>query len=444
MKRSAIAIAGCLAVFASSAWAYDFSAKGRLTETVDGSDNYFLSNSSPGATFKSLSSLYLDFLAQTPTTQYLINGGTSYFKYFGPGASTVTPDWGHPANASFAMNHTTQLTRYNFVGSWSRVDTQSTSIAQTGFATGTGTTDTYSVGGGFVHDLGRIDTISWQNSANTASSSTANFTPYKSVNSALVWNHTLTPLTSINTLVSFDYFNQDNPQNTQRLLWRFVTGFQSRLTRRLSVNGHVGLVFANTYQNGLAGQPATSVTPVVDSTGVLIPTVGAFTPLALGAGHGPTWDVGLNYDLLKTTSISLNAAQSVIPTFTGQLQKSETVGFSLFHQINQVSNLSLFAQFAKTTSGTAVFNTVTTSNSDFWTASIRYNYRLTRDLNAAMSYSFNLREDNTGTAKANIVMVSLSYDFNLFGNPTPLNIAERERARQRAQQTVGYVFPNFR
>src|SRR5262249_30283058 len=150
-------------------------------------------------------------------------------------------------------------------------------------------------------------------------------------------NHTLTPLTSITNLVSFDYFNQDNPQNTQRLLWRFVTGFQSRLTRRLSITGHAGMVFANTYQNGLAGQPTAGqpVTPVFDSNGVLIPAVGGFTPLALGAGHGPTWDVGLAYNLLSTTTVSLNIAQSIIPTFSGQLQKSETYGLSLFHQINQ-------------------------------------------------------------------------------------------------------------
>lgn len=437
MKRSALAISVCLAVWTSGALAYDFAIKGRFNQTFDGSDNYFLSNAPSGATYRSLSALNLDFLAQTPTTQYLLDTNLSYYKYFGPGAANLTQTWGTPANATFRIDHTTELSKYNFSASWSRADTATTTLAQTGVATGRGTTDSYNVNAGVTRDLSRVDSVSWSTSASTVSSTDANFTPYLDVTSAINWNHSLTQTTGLTNLISFDWFSQDDAANTQRLLWRFMTGLNSKLTPRLSVNGNVGLIFSNAYQNS-AIQTVVSPTP----TGPL-----AFTP-TLGAGHGVVWDAGLSYQLLKTTSVSLNVADTIIPTLTGQLQKSETLGLSLSHEINHVSNVSFFTQVAQTTSGAAVFSSATASsaaasNSDFFTASVNYGYRLTRELNANLSYSYHQRSDTSGTARASIVLLSLNYDFNVLGNPTPINIAERERARERARDTVGYVFPNF-
>jgi len=437
VKRSAVAIAGCLVVFTSGAFAYDFAAKGRFGETLDGGDNYFLSHTPAGATFRSLSALNLNFSAQTPTTQYLLDTSYSYYKYFGPGAAQTNPSWGTPANAGFQINHTEQLTRYNFVARWSRVDTATTTLAQTGVATGSGTTDTLSVGGGFTHDLSRIDTISWSATANTASSSAQDFTPYRDVLSSIAWNHTLGELTSLNSLVSFDYFAQDNAANTQRLLWRFETGIQSRLTRRLNFNGRIGVLFANSYQN--ASAPSTLTPPAL---GVLTPAALGVTPIQIGAGHGWVGSVGLSYDLLKTTTVSFNVAQSIFPTLTGQLSKSETIELALKHQINQASNLSFTAQFAKSQTGAEAFQTGTSS--DFYTAQIIYSYRLSRDWGASVSYTYQQRNDTIGVVNTNIGLISLNYDFNLFGNPTAINIAERERGRERARQTQGYVFPGAR
>ena len=58
----------------------------------------------------------------------------------------------------------------------------------------------------------------------------------------------------------------------------------------------------------------------------IIPT-GSFQP-QVGAGNGWLGDVALNYDLLKTTKVSLTAAQAISPLLTGQMQLSDTVGLT--------------------------------------------------------------------------------------------------------------------
>ena len=92
-----------------------------------------------------------------------------------------------------------------------------------------------------------------------------------------------------------------------------MTGLQSQLSPRLTFNGNVGVGFVNSYQNGVAQAPT--------------PT-GAFQP-QVGAGNGWVADAGLTYKLLKDTSISLTAAQTITPMFTGQLQRSDTFGLTL-------------------------------------------------------------------------------------------------------------------
>ena len=434
VKRSAYVSVLALGFVTSGALAADFSIKGNISETLTGSNNYFLSNSPSGATYQTSTGLGLNFLAQTPTTQYLFSGNGSYYKYFGPGAVDTNPTWGTPASTRFSIDHTTELDRYHLGASWSRVDTATTLLAQTGTLSGHGSTDTYNVNGAVTHDIGRIDSITLSSSASTASSSDASFTPYDDVTSALIWNHTLSPTTALINSVNFDWFSEKNTANSQRLFWTFMSGLNTQLTRRLTLKGDVGIAFVNSYQNGSA-QPFVPVVPVG-----AVP----FQPL-VGAGHSLIWDVGLSYRLLKNTTASLNAAQSIIPLLTGQLQKSETVGLSVFHTINDYSSLSFSTNYAQTTSGQGVVaaSVPQTSVAEFFSASVSYGYQLTRYWHSSLTYAYHQRNDSSGFANASVVTFTISRDLNILGNPSAINAAEQERARLRAQNTVGYVFPAF-
>ena len=331
MKKSVFVISLCLGIFASRAFAAEVSIKGNINQRYDASDNYFLVQSPKGWTVKSTTNGTFNFLAQTSTTSYLLNTYASYFKYLGPGADDAgLLTSGTPAGTTFSINHTaTELTAFNFAASWSRADVATTNLAQTGVATGSGSANIYTVGGGVTHDLSRIDTINWTVNATTTSFTDPTSTPYNDYTSAISWNHTISPTTNWVNSVSFDWFDQDNPEKSQRLFWRLTTGARSQISPLLTVNGNIGLVVVNSYQKN----PGQSATPVIPSSSV------PFQPL-VGAGTGWVADVGLTYRLLKTTSVSLNAAQSITPTLGGALQQSYSVGMALSHQINQLSNVA--------------------------------------------------------------------------------------------------------
>ena len=212
-------------------------------------------------------------------------------------------------------------------------------------------------------------------------------------------------------------------------MWRLTSGVQSQLSSRLSVNGDFGWVFANAYQNGNAA---------VSTTAPPIPGVTPFQPL-VGAGNGWFADASLNYRLLKDTSVSFTVAHAIIPIFTGQLQLSDTIGGSLSHEVNQASSWSVFASYAQATSPGQIGQTGGTA-SDFFSAGINYNYRISREWRTNMSYTF---RENVGQAKSSTILFSLARDFTLMGNPSAISQAETERSRQRARDTIGQVFPTF-
>ena len=436
MKKSVFVISLCLGIFASRAFAAEVSIKGNINQRYDTSDNYFLVQSPKGVTVKSTTNAALNFLAQTPTTSYLLNTYASYFKYLGPGADDAgLLTSGTPAGTTFSINHVaTELTAFSFNASWNRADVATTNLAQTGVATGSGSTNFFNVGVGATHDLSRIDTINWTANASTVSFTDPTSTPYNDFTSAISWNRTISPTTNWVNSVSFDWFDQDDPAKSQRLFWRLTTGARSQISPLLTVNGNIGLVAVNSYQKN----PGASATPVIPSSSV------PFQPI-VGAGVGWVADVGLAYKLLKTTTISFNASNSITPTLGGALQQSNSFGMALNHQINQLSNVGFTSQFSITngSSQAAQFASVTGGSSEFFSASVIYSYRLTRDWSTSLSYSYLQRNDSSGTVSANMFFFSLAYDFTLMGNPGAINKAAEQRARQRARESIGQVFPGI-
>ena len=423
MKTSVFMTSVCLGALASSAFAADISIKGNVSEQVEGSNNYFLSTAPSGPTLKSTTAGTLDFLARTPDTTYLLDTNYSYYHYYGPGAADTSLTSGTPASATFTINHLTELTAYNLAASWTRSDAATTQLAQTGTATAHGSITTSAVSGGITHDLGRIDTIVWAANASSVSFTDPTQTPYVDFNTGPTWTHSLSQTTSLINSVNFDWFSQDNTAKSQRLFWTITSGLKSQLSSRLSASANVLFYFANSYQNGIA-QP--------------INPSGSFQPL-VGAGHSWGANVGVSYQLLKNTQVSLTAAQVIIPTFTGQLQQSQSIGATLGQTINEFSNLSFSANYAQTTSPNTGLG-LTGTSAEFFSASVYYGYQLTREWQTGVSYTY---ADNVGVASSSTILFRLSRDFTLMGNPTAFSKADAERARQRAMSSVGYAFPIF-
>ena len=223
-----------------------------------------------------------------------------------------------------------------------------------------------------------------------------------------------------------------------------MTGLDSKLSSRLSLSGHVGIGFVNSYQTGQSSPLSVSNPGAIadlSSFGFVAP----FQP-QVGTGNSILADIALTYLLSRATTVSLTAAQAVVPTTFGALQKSDSVGLTLIHNINQRSNLSLSGSFSfvpAAPGGNSVFGGQS-GESEFLSASINYGYSLTREWRTNLSYTYRQRNDDSGTVRSSTVLFSLSRDFALLGNPAAINEGEKERARERDRQSIGYIFPTLR
>ena len=383
MARTILLVFLGLGVLVSGAFAADFSIKGNVSQTFDGGNNYFLSTTPLGSTLRSLTGGTLDFLAQTPTTRYLLDTNFSYYQYFGSGAAQTSPTSGMPASATFSVDHTTPLSKFNVATSWSRVDAATTQFAQSGVATGRGSIDTYNISGGVTHDLSRIDTISWTSNVATVSYTDPTQNPYLDFTTVASWKRNLNPITTLTNSVSFDWFSMDNTAKSERLFWKLMTGVQSKLSSRLAFNGDVGVIFVNSYQkNPQATAPSGP------------PGVAPFVP-QVGTANSIVADIMLTYDLLKNVTVSLTAAQAVFPTIYGQLQKSDTVGLGINYNINHLSNLAFSTQFSH------LFASSQNGPSDFLSASVIYGYQLAREWRTSLSYTYLQSNNATGLQSNN-------------------------------------------
>jgi hypothetical protein len=436
VKRSVLLAPLCLGALASSAFAAAVSIKANLSETADASDNYFMSKTPSGYTAESLSAINLRTLAATPTTRYLLDSNFSYFKYLGPGAKDTTLTWGTPMLEKFRIDHSTPLSKYNFSASWSRSDVVTTALAQTGRASGRGTTDTYTVVDGVTRELSHLDSLSWTTTGSTVSYSDPSQTPYVDYSSTVSWNHSLTPTTTLTQSLNFDWFFSDDAANTQRLMWTPRTGVQSQLSKRLNFTGSVGLFFLNAYQN--ATRPSL-VSSIFQNVSGATPIGTGFQQMP-GTANGWLADMVLNYKLAADTRITLTATHATTPTIFGQLQQIESIGSRLDYDINHSSNLAISAQFSRTKSGG--IGATTGTESEFLTASANYSYRLTREWRTNLTYTYRQRNDQTSRVSANSILFRLVGDFTLFGKPptivkTPSELAQEDLARAQL------VFPGL-
>jgi hypothetical protein len=410
----------CLGAFASGTFAADVNIKGSLGETLEGSDNYFLSSSPVGTTFKSLTALHLDVLARTPGWRYLLSSNVSYYNYFGSGADETNPRHGFPINETFRVDHATDVARYFGTVSWDRADRASTQLRESGVVTSGGSINTVRGAGGVTYDLNRIDSIAWSGQVSRTTFSGSTQTPYSDYATSLTWIRLLDPRTTMTTSLSVDWFDADDFVKSQRLFWQIMTGVRSQLTRRLTVTASAGIGLANGWNNGL-----------------IAPTSG--TTFLTGAASSWQALASVNYQLLKTTSIFVSGAHLIVPTSEGQLQKTTTAAFGIGHDINALSRISFFANYAHTGRGSNLLST----DADFYSAGIAYSYQFARDWNSRISYTYRFRDDGVSTAQSSTVLLSLVYNFNLLGKPSVFDPVEAERARIRQQRAIGEVFPTF-
>lgn len=373
MKRAAIAVSVCFGMAPSVAFAFDWSIKASETETVELNSNQFL-RSSPAGSVGSYTTLSADAQARTPTSKFNFTGDGSYKKYWGPGVvGTASEFLNYGFKARYEIQEKTKFDREYVEGSWRQQSTALALLNDLGVSVPTsGFIDRLTATGGIDRSITAIDTVSLlvTSSRTSYQPSSGGGTPFTDTLARGNWRRSLSSVTAINLSSEYELLEYDNAFNTRVQIFRDQAGFDTTLSAVLSFRANAGVAYLVTDRGVSAFGGGTPATPVSSS---VLDWIG---------------DAVLTYRMLKSTTLSVTASQSVGPSIVGSLFKRDSITASLSHSINARSTVSLAA------SGNRQISTTTT---DYASASATYSYNLTREWATSLTYRYLHRFASTGT-----------------------------------------------
>ncbi|KRR27891.1 hypothetical protein CQ14_08620 [Bradyrhizobium lablabi] len=358
----------------SVAFAFDWSIKASETETVELNSNQFL-RSSPAGSLGSYTTLNADAEARTPTSKFNFAGDGTYKKYWGPGAAGTASEFlNYGFRARYEQREKTRFDREYVEASWRQQSTALAILNDLGVSVPTsGFLDRLTATGGVDRSITAIDTVSlFATSSHTSYEPSSGGTPFTDTLARGNWRRSLSSVTAINLSSEYELLEYGNAFNTQVQIFREQVGFDATLSAVLSFRANVGAAYLVTDRgvSSTAFGGTTSATPVSSSVADWI------------------GDAVLTYRMLKSTTLSVIASQSVGPSVVGSLFKRDSITASLSHSINSRSTLSFSA------SGNRQISSTTT---DFASASATYSYNLTREWLASATYRYLHRFASTGT-----------------------------------------------
>jgi hypothetical protein len=374
VKRAAIAVSVCFGMVPSVAFAFDWSIKASESETVELNSNQFLRNS-PAGSVGSYTTLNADAQARTPTSTFNFTGDGTYKKYWGPGAAGTASEFlNYGFSARYEMKEKTRFDREYVEASWRQQSTALAILNDLGVSTSaSGFIDRLTASGGIDRTITAIDTVSlFATSTRTSYQPSSAGTPFTDTLVRGNWRRSLSSVTAINLSSEYELLEYGNAFGTQVQIFREQAGFDATLSAVLSFRANAGVIYLVTDRgvSSSAFGSGVSATPVSSSVSDWI------------------GDAVLTYRMLKSTTLSITASQSVGPSIVGSLFKRDSITASLSHSINARSSLSFSA------SGNRQISTTTT---DYASASATYSYNLTREWLASATYRYLHRFASTGT-----------------------------------------------
>jgi hypothetical protein len=358
----------------SVAFAYDWSIKASESETVELNSNQFL-RSSPAGSLGSYTTLNADAQARTPTSLFNFTGDGTYKKYWGPGvAGTASEFLNYGFKARYELKEKSRFDREYVEASWRQQSTSLALLNDLGVSVPTsGFIDRLTLTGGIDRSVSAIDTVSLlATSTRTSYEPSSGGLPFTDTLARGNWRRSLSSVTAINLSSEYELLEYGNAFNTQVQIFREQAGFDVTLSAVLSFRANAGVAYLVT-DRGVSNSPfggTTSATPVSSSVSDWI------------------GDAVLTYRMLKSTTLSVMASQSVGPSVVGSLFKRDSITASLIHIINSRSTLSLSA---------AGNRSISTTTTDYTSASATYSYNLTREWMASATYRYLHRFASTGT-----------------------------------------------
>ena len=365
----------CFGMAPSVAWALDWSLRTSQIEAIELNDNQFL-KTSPAASVGSYSTITANAEARTPTSKFDIDADGTYRKYWGPGVEGVQSEsLNYGFRAHYEQNEKNRFDREFLETSWRQQSTAFAILNDLGvLSNARGFIDRLTATGGIDRSVTARDNLSLlATSTHTSYEPSTGGTAFTDTLARGTWRHSLSQVTALNASSEVELLNYENATNTRVQIYRNQVGGDATLSPVLSFRGNIGA--ANLITEG-------GVNP--------LGTSGAASSNTSGSSSLVDWigDAALTYRLLKNTTLAINASQSIAPSIVGSLFKRDTVDATVSHTINDHSTLSFSA------SGTRSISTTTT---DFASASMTYGYNFTRDLSAQLTYRYQHRFASSGT-----------------------------------------------
>jgi hypothetical protein len=360
----------------SAAFAFDWSIKSTESETLELNSNQFL-RTSPAASIGSYTALSANAEARTPTSKFDFDGDGTYKKYWGPGVEGLASEYlSYGFKARYEQTEKTKFDREFLEASWRQQSTSLALLNDLGVATkASGFIDKLTAIGGIDRSVTAIDNLNlFATSTRTSYEPSSGGTPFTDTLARGAWRHNFSPITAGTISSEVELLNFDNALKTRIQIYRNQVGIDGTLSSVLSFRGNVGAAYLLT--EGGANPLA--------STG---PPRSALS----GSSSLTDWigDAILTYRMLRNTTVTLNASQSIAPSVVGSLFKRDSIVAGLSHTINSWSTLSFSASANRQTS---------TTTTDFASASATYSYSFTRKLSAQFTYRYQHRFASAGAA----------------------------------------------
>jgi hypothetical protein len=386
---SAVTIVGMIFLIAPSARAGDWSARTRLLESVEASDNRALDPDPAGNTYLFTSQLMVDAITRMQTMSLEFNADLSYQNLTGPGSDQNASPMDNTVNVRFE-NRLADTLSYDVAGRWQRRDATTAQLDDTGIVIIGGDINTYVLQAGINRQINPRDAVRWQSVGTVVDFTSDAAASFTDLVSSANWMHRLTPRANLTTDVGVEWLARDNPASGDTFIARATYGLETPISADLAFKGSLGASFHTTDQEAALGlSPASEQESSVDGLA----------------------DLNLIFRPLPTTEFVFRAAHWTGPNVLGEIESRTVVGASMRRNINQLSSLWLATDY---TGQIPIIGLFDDGDASYVRASIGYDYRLTADWIAQASYKYAYRTDqDLGSADSNTLFLSAVYEATI-------------------------------
>ena len=243
--------------------------------------------------------------------------------------------------------------------------------------------------GGVNTKLNAWDELRWSARGTVVDFSSAPGTSFTDWLTTAAWVSRVTKSMQLITSLQFELVEQDDPANTEAMIGRLQTGLETPLLSDLTFKGSIGVGVQDTSQD-------------TDATGTGPPDSETDADVLA--------DVQLVYLPLLNSQLILSASHWTGPNVLGQIESRTILGAAWGQAINHLSNLWLRTQYTGQIPDVNLFNDGDTA---YLRASVDYDYRLTPDWVAQLSYRFAHRNDEEASANSNTLFFSAVYESTI-------------------------------